>query len=64
MYALQGKPDQHDMYASHASSRTPGVHFLWVVPVRGNLSRVIDRFGRISLLQRKKGSRHNPQHVG
>jgi hypothetical protein len=32
------KPDQHDTYASHASPRTPGVRFLQVVPVRGNLS--------------------------
>jgi hypothetical protein len=31
------------MYASHASPRTPGVHFLWVVPVRGNLSRVLNK---------------------
>jgi hypothetical protein len=37
------KPDQHDTYASHASPPTPGVRFLRVVPVRGNLSRVIDR---------------------
>jgi hypothetical protein len=34
----RGKPDQHDTYACHASSRTPGLRFLWVVPVRGNLS--------------------------
>jgi hypothetical protein len=26
------KPDQHDMYASHASRRTPGVRFLRAVP--------------------------------
>jgi hypothetical protein len=44
MYTLQGKkPDQHVTYASHASPRTPGVRFLWAVPVRGNLSWVIDR---------------------
>jgi hypothetical protein len=34
------KPNQHDMYASHASSHMPGVHFLWAVPVRGNLSYI------------------------
>jgi hypothetical protein len=39
----RGKPDQHDMYASHASSHTPGVRFLWVVPIHGNLSQVIER---------------------
>jgi hypothetical protein len=49
----RGKPDQHDMYASHASPRTPGVYFLWAVSVRGNLSRVVDRFERIPLLPRK-----------
>jgi hypothetical protein len=36
------KPNQHDTYASHANPHTPGVRFLWVVPVRGNLSRVVD----------------------
>jgi hypothetical protein len=32
----RGKPDQHDTYASNATPRTPGVRFLWAVPVRGN----------------------------
>jgi hypothetical protein len=36
-------PNQHDMYASHAGPHTPDVRFLWTVPVRGNLSQVIDR---------------------
>jgi hypothetical protein len=45
----RGKPDQHDTYASHASPHTPGIRFLWVVPVRDNLSRVICRFGWIPL---------------
>jgi hypothetical protein len=40
------KPDQHDMYASHASPRTPDVRFLRVVPIIGNLSRVINRVGQ------------------
>jgi hypothetical protein len=40
------KPDQHDMYASHVNPRTPGVRFLWSVPVRGNPSRVTDRVGQ------------------
>jgi hypothetical protein len=39
----RGKPDQHVTYVSHTSPRTLGVRFLWVVPVRDNLSRVIDR---------------------
>jgi hypothetical protein len=39
----RGKPDQHDKYASHASLHTPSVCFLWVVPIYGNLSWVIDR---------------------
>jgi hypothetical protein len=34
----RGKPDQHATYASHSSSRTPGVHFLRAVSVRDNLS--------------------------
>jgi hypothetical protein len=34
----RGKPDQHATYASHSSPRTPGVRFLWAVPIRDNLS--------------------------
>jgi hypothetical protein len=41
--SCRGKPDQHDTYAFHASARTPGVRFLRVVPIHGNLSWVIDR---------------------
>jgi hypothetical protein len=33
------KPNQHDMYASHASPRTPDVCFLRAVHVHGNHSR-------------------------
>jgi hypothetical protein len=33
-----GKPDQHAMYASHSSPRTPCVHFPRAVPIRDNLS--------------------------
>jgi hypothetical protein len=50
----RGKPDQHNTYASYDSPRTPGVHFLWIVPIRGNLSRVVNKFGRIPLLSRKR----------
>jgi hypothetical protein len=46
------KPDQHDMYTSHASSCMPNIRFLWAVPVRGNLLWVTDRVGRIVLLLR------------
>jgi hypothetical protein len=34
----RGKPDQHATYASHSSPRTSGVHFLWAVSIRDNLS--------------------------
>jgi hypothetical protein len=61
----RGKPDQHDMYTSHTSLRTPGVRFLWAVPVRDNLLWVIDRVGRILLLSRKitPGSTSQPDWV-
>jgi hypothetical protein len=39
----RGKPNQHDMYASNVSPHTSDVHFLRVVPVHSNLSRVVDR---------------------
>jgi hypothetical protein len=50
----RGKPDQHDTYASHTSPHMPGVRFLRAVPVRGNLSWVINRFGQ-SHCSRGKG---------
>jgi hypothetical protein len=50
----RGKPDQHDMYASHISPRTSNVCFLQVVPVRGNLSRVIDRVEQGHCSQEKR----------
>jgi hypothetical protein len=59
----RGKSDQHDTYAFHTSPCTPGVRFLRAVPIRGNLSRVINRVDRVTAPE-KKGSRHNPQHVG
>jgi hypothetical protein len=43
--SCRGKPDQHDTYAFHVSPRTPSVCFLRVVPVRGNISWVINRVG-------------------
>jgi hypothetical protein len=57
MYILQGKPDTHDTYASHASPRMLLIRFLRAIPVRGNLSW--------SHWQRwTEGSCPNPQHVG
>jgi hypothetical protein len=47
----QGKPDQHDTYASHTSPRMPGVHFLRTVPVRSNLSHWPNRVGQIHCSQ-------------
>jgi hypothetical protein len=43
MYILMEKSDTHDTYSSHASPRTPLIHFLWAVPVRGNISRWCNR---------------------
>jgi hypothetical protein len=42
----RGKTDQHDTYASHASSYTSGVRFLRAVPICGNLSWVINIVGQ------------------
>jgi hypothetical protein len=39
----RGKPDQNATYASHSSPRTSGVHFLWAVPVRDNLSLALTK---------------------
>jgi hypothetical protein len=50
----RGNPVQHDMYASHANPRTPDVCFLRAVPVRGNLSWVINRVEQ-SHYSREKG---------
>jgi hypothetical protein len=55
------KLDQHDIYAFHASPRTPDVRFLRAVPVRDNLSRVTDRVGWILLLLRKGAPDSTPQ---
>jgi hypothetical protein len=50
----RGKPDTHDTYAFHVSPRTPYIHFLRVVHVRGNLSRVIDIFKWIHCSREKE----------
>jgi hypothetical protein len=51
----RAKPDQHDMYASHASPRTSDVRFLRAVPVHGNLSWDVDRVEQATTPE-KKGS--------
>jgi hypothetical protein len=50
----RGKPDQHDMYASYVSPHTPGVCFLRMVPVRGNLLRSHQQRWTEPLLLRKR----------
>jgi hypothetical protein len=47
------KPDQHETYASHASPCTLGVCFLRAIPVRDNLSWVINRVGHSHCSQEK-----------
>jgi hypothetical protein len=47
------KPDQHNTYASHANPRTSGICFLWAVPVRDNLSWVINIVGQSHYSQEK-----------
>jgi hypothetical protein len=41
------KPNQHDTYTSHTSPRTPNIRFLRSILVHGNLSRVINKVGRM-----------------
>jgi hypothetical protein len=47
----RGKPDQHDTYASHDSPHTPGICFLWMVPIRGNLSGRPNKAGQVHCSQ-------------
>jgi hypothetical protein len=58
----RGKPDQHDTYASHTSPRTPGVRFLRVVPVRGNLPQAAVRVGRSHCSREKGLPTQSPAH--
>jgi hypothetical protein len=55
-----GKLDQHDTYASHVSPRTPGVCFMRVVPVCGNLSQATNSVGWTLLLPRKRAPDTTP----
>jgi hypothetical protein len=56
----RGKLNQHDTYASHASLHTPGVRFLRVVPIRGNLSQAMNSVGWTLLLPRKRAPDTTP----
>jgi hypothetical protein len=49
----RGKPNQHATYTFHASPCMHDVRFLRAVPIRDNLSWVIDRVGWILLLPRE-----------
>jgi hypothetical protein len=49
----RGKSDTHDTYVFCASPHMPLVHFLWVVPVQGNIWRWPNRVGRTLLHSRK-----------
>jgi hypothetical protein len=39
----KGKLKQHTTYASYSSTCTPGIRFLWAVPVRDNLSLALTK---------------------
>jgi hypothetical protein len=54
----RGKPDQYDTYSSHVSPRTPSVRFLRAVPVRDNLSRVVNRVGLMHYSREKCSRPH------
>jgi hypothetical protein len=56
----RGKPDQHAMYSSHATPRTPSVRFLWAAPYVATFHESSTELSRPTALE-KKGSRHNPQ---
>jgi hypothetical protein len=49
-------------YASHTSPRMPGVRFLRAVPVRGNLSWVINRVGQSHYSREKELPTQSPAH--
>jgi hypothetical protein len=56
----RGKPNQHDMYAFHASPHTHDVRFLRAVPVHDNLSQATNSVGRALLLLRKNAPDTTP----
>jgi hypothetical protein len=43
----RGKFNQLDTYASHTGPHTLNIRFLRAVPVRGNLSQVVNRVGQM-----------------
>jgi hypothetical protein len=49
----RGKPDTHNTYTFHISPRMSLVRFLWVVSIRGNLSRWLNRVGQIHCSREK-----------
>jgi hypothetical protein len=52
----RGKPDQHATYASHSSPHTPGVRFLWAVPIRDNLSLAPTKSKQAPTPERRHGN--------
>jgi hypothetical protein len=53
MYTTQGKPDTLDTYTFHVSLRMPLICFLRAIPIRGNLSLVINSIGQNHCSQEK-----------
>jgi hypothetical protein len=64
MYTLHEKirPTRHTHLTLSPRMVPDHTYLTW--STHSNLSWVADRFGRIPLLLRKKGSWHNPQHAG
>jgi hypothetical protein len=64
MYTLQGKtrPTRHMHPTLSPCMVSDHTYLTW--STHSNILWVIDRFKRIPLLPRKKGSQHNPQHTG
>jgi hypothetical protein len=56
----RGKPDQHNLYASRASPRTPRVWFLRAVHVYDNLSHSRQQIWTDPLLSRRRDSNTTP----
>jgi hypothetical protein len=63
MYTLQGKLI-HTTHISYVSTRTPLIHFLRAVHIRGNLSRSRQQRWTDPLALRKKGVHPDPHHIG
>jgi hypothetical protein len=63
MYTLQGKtrPTHHTLSTLGPHMALNHTYLTW--STYNTISRVTNRFGRIPLLLRKKGTRHNSQHT-